>query len=201
MQPKVVEITLDSGIRVHVSPLSRYQRNALIEAAEKLHPFPDKKQYEYALSEDVAIPGMTLPADDKDNPRYPEYLALVTEANRYRNEYISTAMMNLCISYPDFPGGKKQLIEYFADWLEEQRDWLALPDDEWQATLRFAIVRSPSDEAQILSIAKDELPVTEAETTENLRVFRPVLSKSQSRILDYARTNASGAESKVSSNE
>lgn len=198
MQPKVVEITLDSGIRVFVAPLSRYQRNALVEAAEKLHPFPDKKQYEYALSEDVAIPGMTLPADDKDNPRYPEYLALVTEANRYRNEYISTAMMNLCISYPDFPGGKKQLIEYFAEWLEEQRDWLALPDDEWQATLRFAIIRSASDEAQILSIAKDELPVTEAEITENLRVFRPVLSKSQSRILDYARTNAPGVESKVS---
>jgi hypothetical protein len=197
-QEKVVEITLDSGIRVFVTPLSRYQRNGLIQAAEKLYPLPDKKQYEFTLSEDVAIPGMTLPADDKDNPRYAEYMALVTEASIQRQDYIIAGMLNMCLRYPDFTG-KEALIEHFAPYLDEQRDWLALPEDSWDATLRFAIVRSQSDEAQILSIAKDEMPVTEAETTENLRVFRPVLSAEKSRILDYTRTHTPGAESKVRS--
>lgn len=200
MQEKVVEITLDSGIRVFVTPLSRYQRNGLIQAAEKLYPYPDKKQYEYVLSDDVAIPGMTLPADDKDNPRYPEYMGLVTEANIQRQDHIIAGMLNMCLRYPDFKD-KHALIEYFAPYLDEQRDWLALPDDAWDATLRFAIVRSPSDESQILSIAKDEMPVTEAETTENLRVFRPVLSREKSRILDYTRAIAPGAEGKVRGEE
>jgi hypothetical protein len=196
MQPqKVTELTLDSGIRVFVTPLSRYQRNALIEAAEKLHPFPDKKQYEEALPDDVAIPGMTLPAEEN-----PEYQAKVTEANRLRNEYVSTGMMNLCVQYPDF-ADRLALIEHFAPYLDEQRDWLALPDDEWLATLRFAIIRSPSDEAQILSVARDEIPVTEKEVNDNVRIFRPVLPKDKYRNLDYARKLASGTEGKVPDNE
>lgn len=192
MQPKVVEIILDSGIRVHVTALSRYQRNGLVEAAKKLYPYPDKKPYEEALSEDVAIPGMTIPAEEN-----PAYQALVLEANRQQQDYIVAGMLNLCLRYPDF-ATRQALIEHFADYLNEQRDWLELPDDEWESTLRFAIVRSPSDESEILSIAKDELPVTEAETTENLRVFRPVLSREKSRILDYTRKHTPGAESKVS---
>lgn len=195
MQEKVVEFILDSGIRVHVTPLSRYQRNALIEAAEKLHPYPEKKQYEEALPEDVAIPGMTLPAEEN-----PEYQAKVVEANRLRNEYISTGMMNLCVQYPDF-ANRQALIEHFAPYLEEQRDWLALPDDDWMATLRFAIIRSPSDEGHILSVARDEMPVTEKEVNDNVRIFQPVLPKDKYRNLDYARKLASRAEAEVRGEE
>lgn len=188
---KVTELVLDSGIRVYVTPLSRYQRNALVEASERLYPYPDKAKYEEALSEDIAIPGSVIPAEEND-----DYKALVREVNRQRSEYVSTAMLNLCLSFPDFKN-RQALIEHFAEYLNEQREWLALPEDEWDATLRFGIVRSPSDEAQILSVAKDELPVTEAETTENLRVFRPVLSREKSRIMDYARQHTSGTEGKV----
>lgn len=191
MSQKVVELVLDSGIRVHVTPLSRFQRNALVEAAEKLYPLPDKKPYEEALSEEIAIPGTVIPAEDN-----PEYQAKVAEVRLKRSDYVSAAQLNLCLSFPDFKD-RQALIEHFAPYLEEQRDWLALPDDDWQATLRFAIVRSPSDEAQIVSVARDEMPVTEAETTENLRIFRPVLSREKSRILDAARQLAPRVESEV----
>lgn len=195
MQPKVTELILDSGIRVHVTPISRYLRNALVEEAEALFPYPDKKQYEVELSEDVAIPGTVVPADE-----HPEYRVFVKGVDNQRQEYIRHAMLNLCVKYPDFPT-RRALIEHFAPYLDEQREWLTLPEDDWQATLRFAVIGSPSDEGQILAVVKDELPVTEAETAENLRVFQPVLSKSQSRILDYARKHASGAEAKIPGEE
>lgn len=72
-----------------------------------------------------------------------------------------------------------------------------LPEDPWTATLRFAVVRSTTDENQIMAIAKDELPVTELEVSAELRTFRPLLSGAQSRTMALARQLASGADSGI----
>lgn len=190
--PKVTEITLDSGVRVHVAPLSVYQRIALTQAAEKLYPYPDKAQYEEALPEGMAIEGLTIPAEQN-----PEYQTAVKLINNQRGEYTNTAIFNLCLTYPDFPRGKPELIEYFAAYLDEQRDYMALPDDEWEATLRFAVIRSPSDEAQIISIVREDMPLTEAEITDAMRIFRPSIPFARFRQLDAARKLAPGAAGEI----
>lgn len=188
---KLTELVLDSGIRVHVKPISRYLRNALAEAAERLFPLPDKAPYEEALSEDVAIPGMKIPAEDN-----PEYKKRVAEIQRQRGDYISSAMLDLCVSYPDFDS-RQALIDHFAPYLDEQRNWLELPEDPWEATLRFAIISSVADENQITAVASDTLPVTEKEVNENVRIFQPVLSREKSRIVEYARKLAPRPEGEV----
>lgn len=192
---KVTEIILDSGIKVWVSPMSRYARNGLAEAAEKLYPYPDKSQFEEELPEDVAIPGMKIPAEE-----HPDYQAQVASANRQRGDHISGAMLNLCVVYPDF-ASRQEIIDHFAPYLDEQRDWLALPEDPWEATLRFAVISSVADENQIMAIVGDTLPVTEKEVNDNVRIFQPALSREKSRILDYARKHAPGAETKIPGNE
>lgn len=98
IQPKVTELILDSGIKVHVSPLSRYQRNALNEKAEALYPYPDKALYEETLPEDIAIPGFNLPAEDNK-----AYQAAVLIAGRGRADHINTALLNICLAFPDYP--------------------------------------------------------------------------------------------------
>lgn len=191
--PKVTEILLDSGIRVHVAPLSRYQRNALQERAEQIYPMPDKTLYEEELSEDVAIPGTKIPAEE--NPEYQNEVGLVLRA---RSEFISTHMMNLCLTYPDFPGGKEELIAYFATDIAAQREIMNLPDDPWEATLRFAIIRSVADERDTGDIIRESFPITESEVSEAIRVFRPAISREAIRSLDNARKFAPGAEQPLS---
>lgn len=194
-QPKVTEIVLDSGVRAHIAPLSRYQRNALIEESEAIFPLPDKKLYEQALSEDIAIPGSVIPAEEN-----PEYQALVKNIRYQRDGYVSQSILNLCTTFPDYPN-RQDLIDFFAADIQKQREFMTLPDDPWQATLRFAVIGSHADETQILGIARDDVPVTEKEVNDNVRIFQPVLSREKSRILDYARKHAPGAETKVPDNQ
>lgn len=193
-QPKVTECLLDSGIRVFVIPLSRHQRNALNQAAEKLYPYPDKKQYEETLPEDVAIPGMTLPAEENK-----DYQVAVREVNRQRSDYIGLALLDICVSYPDFPGGKDDLMKHFAPFLEKQRDWMALPEDEWEATLRFGILQSIADELTISRIANEETPVTEVEVNEEMRIFRPAVQVAAAKLLDSTRQHPPGAKTESES--
>lgn len=192
--PKVVEITLDSGIRVHISPLSRYQRNALQERAEQLYPMPDKALYEEELSEAVAIPGTKIPAEE--NPEYRAEVALVMTA---RSEFTTMNMINLCLSYPDFPGGKEELIRFFAIHIAQQRDMMTLPDDEWEATLRFAVIRSVADERDLWSVINESFPITESEVSDAVRVFRPAVSREALRALDNAGKYAPGAHQPLQS--
>lgn len=182
--PKCVEIMLDSGVKVYVTPLSRYQLTALQAAARERYPCPDKAAYTLPMPEGVGIPGAMIPAEDND-----EYQTLYSEAERLQSEFILTAMMDMCVTFADFKS-REEVVGYFAAFIAQQRQWMTLPDDEWLATWRFAVVRSASDEELITAVVKDLLPITEVEITDEMRLFRPSVSWQAVRRLVKARQSS-----------
>lgn len=192
MKPKVVEVVLDSGVKVHVKSLARYDRQSLQQAAIDRFPYPDKSQYEEELAEDVAVGGMKIPAE-----RNEVYRQLVAEIEEQRQEFITTAMLDMCVTFPEFSDGKDGVIEHFADAIAKKRTYMTLPEDAWTATWKHGVLGSPSDEAYIAQIVRDDLPLREAEVSEAMRLFRPALSREATRLLDFTRLIAPRIQAKI----
>lgn len=175
--PKIIELELDSGIRVWITPINQHHLLALDKAANEQFPLPDKKAFEEPITEDVAIPGLTTKAEDN-----PDYVALVRDINARQQEFKLKALFEICVQYPDFPA-KQDVIAHFADEITMQRRYLELPLDDWEATWRYAILRTSDDEAAVILAVQNRLPLTEAELTEEIRGFRRQLPQRATRTL------------------
>lgn len=168
---KVVhEHLLDSGEIVYVQPLSIYLVRALREKAEELFPFPDKSKYEKVLDDDKAIePGQTIPAEEN-----PDYQKLYDEADTQQQAYVNEHCIALSVEPVQ---GRQVMIEKYKDRVAQMRTMMTLPDDEWDATLRFCIMTSRQDFNKITnSIMGQRLP-GEDDIMFGMRIFRCYVRK------------------------
>lgn len=162
---KRFELLMDSGEYVRVQPLSIYLVRALRDKAEELFPFPDKTQYEKALDDAKAIePGQVIPAEDN-----PEYQKLYDDAAAKQTQYTN----DHCIALSVEPlQGREVMIAKYRDRVTQLRAIMTLPEDDWDATLRFCIMTSRDDFNKVTSaIMGNALPREEC-IVDSMRIFR-----------------------------
>lgn len=186
--PKTIEIDLDSGVCVWVTPLNRYHIDALVEKANELFPLPDKKAFESVIEEGAIAGGVVIPAEDN-----PAYIELFNEINQKQHNYKLAAMIDICVHFPHL-GSQADVIAHFADFIAAQRRHMDLPDDDWQATWRYAVLRTDQDEAVVIQAMKNQLPLTEAEVSEEMTLFRRLLPKSSTNGLPKRESEARRTE-------
>jgi Trp operon repressor len=168
---KVQELLLDSGEYVYVQSLSIYAIRALQDKAEELFPAPDKSEYEKPLPEDKAIePGQVIPAEE--NPDYQQRMKIIEEQ---RSQYVNHQAIVLCV-HPRVE--KEALIKKYAARLEQMRQIMVVPPDEWEATLKMCVIASQEDSGQIAVAIRglNTIP-SEEEVVDGMRIFRPLLRK------------------------
>lgn len=191
-QPKVIELTLDSGIIVQLMPLSQRHIAAAINASHERYPMPDKKAFEEVITEGAIPGGVSTPAEEN-----PDYIALVNECYANRQNYQFSALFDMGTHFPQFDR-RTEIIAFFRDELDVMRKHIELPDDPWEATWRFCILRTTDDENNVLNALMNKLPVTEAEVLDAMRIFRPKISKSPAAGLPNGYQTASGVKAEIS---
>lgn len=186
--PKTIELELDSGVCVWITPLNRYHIDALVNKANELFPLPDKKAFEEKIEDGAIAGGVVIPAEEN-----PAYVELFNEISRKQHDYKLEAMIDMCAQFPHL-GSKANVIAHFADFIATQRRFMDLPEDEWQATWRYAVLRTNQDEAVVIQAMKNELPLTEAEVSEEMTLFRRLLPKSSTNGLSKRESEARRTE-------
>ncbi len=186
----VVELLLDSGVRVLVKPLSPYTRHAVIHKLTEQYPDPDMKEFEEQI-EGQSSPGATIPVTMPENSRHDEYKALVQDIEIVRTRHLFLFIVDECVIFPDYES-RDSLIAAYKDDRERLAFYMDLPTDKWEATLYHCICASAGDINEISTVTRQEIDIMEAEPTEDeilaaWRVFRPRISRSErSRFSDYA---------------
>lgn len=161
--PIVREILLDSGVVVRSTTLSPHAFAKIRQRAEALFPNPNEEDFRKPIP-NAAIEGDTY--IDKDDP---EYLRLTEAAVKGRTEFITRALRETTL---DFPDGKEALIERFASKVAALREFIDLPEDEWEATFWHCIIGSAADHETLIWAAENALPLTGEEIADGLRLFR-----------------------------
>jgi hypothetical protein len=162
---KVFEILLDSGEIVYVQPLSIYLIRALRQKAEELFPFPDKTRYERALDDDKALePGQMIPAEDN-----PDYRAAYDSADKKQQAYVNDQCVLLSVEPVQ---DKQTIIAKYQTRLDQLRDILTLPDDAWDATLRFCLMTSQQDFNKVTEAIMGRALPREEDILDGMRIFR-----------------------------
>jgi len=198
-KPKYVEYVTNSGVTVWVTPLSRTVYSGILQKARDTYPFPNAADYEEQHPD--ALPGIEVPIPAESNM---EYLELKAEAAQEQQDHIWKAINDLCLAYPKYKNGKPlkdqfytqdELIEEFKSTLLEMKLYAEVPEDEWQATYECCILGGEDDEKNIALIVQDKLPITGEEIDQEIRLFRPVLSRNALALL-ARKQSASSVEGK-----
>ncbi len=189
-KPKVVELVLDSGVRVYVRPLSPYTRQAVLKKLSDKFPYPDKKEYEEEIK-DSESPGAIIKADDKNNSRYDEYRELIETADSERSRAYFETIVEMRVTFPDYKD-RDALIAHFKAHIDDFSAFMDLGDDIWLNTLYHAICASQSDITEIMDVITETLDIMEPEPTDDdihaaWRIFQPRISRAErSRFNQYA---------------
>lgn len=163
---KIIEFYLDSGQLVHVTPLSIYHLKALRDRAASLFPYPDEDEFEQPVDPERSIfPDEVIPATQN-----PAYQAAMREIDRQRSDWINEQCIDLTA---DFGATKDELIEQYAPERERLAAVMDLPEDEWEATFNYCIIRTNEDRVMLVHAAINNILLTEEEVREGVRLFRP----------------------------
>lgn len=166
----VRELLMDSGEIVYVQPLSIYLVRALQDKAQELFPFPDKTQYEKTLDDAKAIePGQVIPAEDN-----PEYQKLYDIAAEKQQNYVNEKCIALSVEPVQ---GRQVMIKKYKARIVQMREMMTLPDDEWDATLRFCILTSRADFNKVTEAIMGRGLPREEEILNGMRIFRMYVRK------------------------
>lgn len=169
--PKRVYILLDSGETAKVSPLSFYAQQDILARLNEQYPLPDPEAYKLPNPEEDPIPGMEfLPANEN-----PAYVEAGIAANKQRLKGFREALIDLCV---EFEASREDMISRHARAIARLRKYADIPQDEWYATLYYAVLTSAIEIQMLVNAAQQQLPLTEGETLEGVRIFRPALQGS-----------------------
>ncbi len=186
----VVELLLDSGVRVLVKPLTPYTRHGVIHKLTEKYPDPEASEFEEQI-EGEDSPGATIPVTMKENSRHEEYNALVLEAQQIRARHLFLFLIDECVIFPDYEDRDALISAYDGD-RARLAAYMDLPTDTWEATLYHCICASAGDIEEISAATRQDIDTMEAEPTEDeifaaWRVFRPRVSRAErSRFSDYS---------------
>jgi len=166
----VHEHLLDSGEYIYVQPLSIYLVRALRDKAEELYPFPDKTLYERKLDDAKSLePGQMIPAEEN-----PDYQKLYDEAAENQQSHVNLQCIALSVEPVQ---GRQAMIDKYKDRVAQLRAMMDIPEDEWDATLRFCVLTSKQDFNKITnSIMGQRLP-GEEDILDGMRIFRCYVRK------------------------
>lgn len=166
IQEALVEMQLGSGEIVLIRRLSPFARQALLNRAEEIHPNPEKKLFERPLSDTVpnAMPGVMAAAEDN-----PDYKAALQTAKIAQMKWFNDAVIQSGVVV-DSKEGRELTIERYRPRLDVLRALVALPENEWQATVLYGLMTTANDRIQVIRAAIETL--TEADVRLAMRSFR-----------------------------
>jgi hypothetical protein len=168
IQETLVEVALASGLVILVRRLNAATRILLLNDVEKKYPFPDPANYIQPLSEVApnAIEGAMIPADEN-----PAYMAARGEIEEARKRHLVMAVFSLGVVV-DTVEGRETTIERYEVRIQKLKAALSteLPEDKWQATVRYGLISTADDLAHIFNAAWNVLRQDEVRLA--IRSFR-----------------------------
>src|SRR5574339_619483 len=128
--PSVIEYVTQSGVLIHITPLSLFTIQSLKHAAEVRFPYPDKAEYQVAS--EITATGY-IPAEEN-----PEYAAACEAVDKERGLWLNDAYIELACNYPQYPN-RESMIQHFAPRLLQLSKYIELSGDDWKDTLEHCV--------------------------------------------------------------
>lgn len=176
----VTEILLDCGVRIWVKPIAQDTLALIDKRAVEKFPPPDPAPYEKPI-EHSAIEGQTWAAE-----HHPEYQRLMDGVLAQRAEWKLRMLRDLTVEFPDYVD-RDALIARFMPDIERlvTLDLIEQPEGDaiWDAIWSHCLIKSPDNQAELLMVARSQMPISQEETVEAVRLFRPNLSRQSLRSL------------------
>lgn len=193
--PTVVEYCTQSGVLIHVTPLSLFLIQAVINKSEDIFEYPSEK--DYRLTEQLNESGEMVQADDVIASGFfpasenPEYVALCKAVDTERLDWQGYAFIELACTFPQYES-RDAMIAFFRPQLEKMRRFAAIPEDEWKAILDFCVftkrvkfnldkggVITTTERNTVILLAQQNINqmLTTSEVVGAMRVFRLQLPK------------------------
>lgn len=195
--PSVIEYITQSGIIVHITPLSLFTIQAITNKSEQVLPYPDEANYREAS--DLVASGF-IPASENET-----YQALCKEVDAERSRWQESAILELACKYPQWES-RADMIATFRGRLEELRPYLELHKDDWRNVLEHCVFTGYADVAgednqrlrtteryRVVRIARQNanLALSMPEVIDGMKLFRVQLSGDGAGIL-AGRASRSG---------
>lgn len=164
-----VRIVTITGVMVDVTPVSYADVRMLEEAADKKFP---------SVRDEYLVP-MTKAIDPKatkiDPERMEEFESREEAVRLARDKWMNEQCIYLAIS---FPQPKEQILMHLAGEIAKRREVFGdtLSSDDWEVAYEYCIL-SRYEKSIVLQIASNAMPITEAETDEQLRLFLPKVQR------------------------
>lgn len=125
----VIRYETQSGIELHITPVSLATLRAIMLKAEEIFPYPPKKDYEKPL-ENTFVEGMVDSAENN-----PDYIQACMAVDRERSQWRDKAVFMYAVHFADFPD-INAVVQTFAPQLLELRKIAIVPDDNFDAIFR-----------------------------------------------------------------
>lgn len=174
--PSVIEYVTQSGVLIHVTPLSIFTLQSLRHKAEDLYPYPAKADYQ--VPSEVTATGF-IPAEEN-----PEYVAACETIDKERGLWVDNAVLDLACTYPQYTN-RETMIAHFAPRLLQIGKYIELEGDDWDNVLKHCVftktaitgkaLRNERVDVVGLALQQSGLSLSMSEVMDGLRVFRLAL--------------------------
>lgn len=162
LKHELEELTLDSGVVVHIAPFPAGLYQAIANKATRLHPMPSPPMKE--------VQTVTGPesVEDLDNP---EYLAAKQAAETARNTLLGEAVLDMCVQV-DMAEHEDELrrLAKYADLSDDS-------DERRLAFLQMYALRTVRDYQRVMASATAQTLVSDPEVAERLASFQRPLER------------------------
>lgn len=162
--PERILITTDSGVELHITPLSLFIRRAIAERCEKDYPFPVKKDYEKPVPPDIALYEGQTSFDEND----PDYRRDFRVANNHQQTLYTQLIVSAAVRIESDLGAVEQA--YSSD-LAAMKALDILPKDTHEALLMVVLGQSDLL-ATVIQAIEGRAQLSEAEIYDGMRLFR-----------------------------
>lgn len=187
--PTVIEYVCQSGVLIHITPLSLFVIQSILNRSEVIHPYPPEKDFRLL---EMEIDGEMVQAVDRIASGFfpasenPEYVTLCKQVDVERVQWQNDAFIELSCAYPQFEHNLA-MMAHFRPQLEKLRPYVEMHEDEWQNVLEYCVFtgfvdlvdenkkrfRTP-ERHTVIQLARQNsgLTLSMLEVVDGLRVFR-----------------------------
>lgn len=186
--PSIIEYITQSGVLIHISPLSLFLIMAIIAKSEEIYSYPDERDYRLTEMEinGVLTDASLLASGFYPATENPEYVALCKKVDTERLDWQGYAFIEMACTFPQYES-RDAMIATFRPQLEKMRHFASIPEDEWHAVLDFCvftkkiefvvdkgrkITTTERNNVILLAQQNSNLTLTTPEVVGAMRVFR-----------------------------